>query len=195
MAQEQLLSIQEVTQILEIPESMVQHWIKKGILHPVSAEGVWHFYPQDIRDLFEERQAGAGARKNRILIIDDDPLVGESLRKLLEKTRYEARVASVGLAALDLVSRESFDLILTDIRMPGMDGIETLKAIRALRNSAGKPPLPEIVITAYFDEKIRKEAGALGVRGFILKPFEITELLSALEKILNTSRGEIARAF
>ncbi len=126
----------------------------------------------------------------RILVIDDDPLVGESLRKLLRKLGYEVQIASIGLAALDLASQEPFDLIITDIRIPGMDGLETLKAIRELRKNFKKPPFSEIVITAYEDEKVKEEAKRMGVRAFILKPFEIEELVASVERILCETKEE-----
>lgn len=180
--QEDLLSIREVIDILSVPRRTVNYWIENGTLVPVQVAGVLRFRPKDIRVLFERQ--GNGGSRGRILVIDDDPLVGHSLKILLERAAYQTQVASIGLAALDAVSSEAFDLILTDIRMPGMNGIETLKAIRELRHELGKVLLPEIVITAYEDKGVREEAEHLGVRDFILKPFEIEELLAALERNL-----------
>ena len=180
--QEDLLSIREVIDILSVPRQTVNHWIENGTLVPVRTAGALRFRPTDIRALFERQ--GNGGSRGRILVIDDDPLVGNSLRILLERAAYQTQVASIGLAALDAVSSEAFDLILTDVRMPGMNGLETLKAIRELRRELGKVPLPEIVITAYEDKEIREEAEHLGVRDFILKPFEIEDLLAALERNL-----------
>lgn len=180
--QEDLLSIREVIDILSVPRQMVNHWIENGTLAPVRMAGALRFRPKDVRALFGRQ--GNGGSRGRILVIDDDPLVGHSLRILLERAAYQTQVASIGLAALDAVSSEAFDLILTDIRMPGMNGLETLKAIREVRRELGKVPLPEIVITAYEDKEIRDEAEDLGVLDFILKPFEIEDLLAALERNL-----------
>lgn len=177
---EDLLSIREVIDILSVPRQTVNQWIQDGTLVPVRMAGAHRFRPEDVRTLFERQ--GNGGSKGRILVVDDDPLVGRSLKILLERAGYQTEVASIGLAALDAVSSQNFDLILTDIRMPGMNGIETLKAVRELRRELGRPPLPEIVITAYYeDEDIKEEAGRLGVKGFILKPFGIEELMSAIE--------------
>ena len=123
------------------------------------------------------------ARK-KILVIDDDRLVGESLRNLLEKLGFEVTVAPVGLRALDLVSRIPVDLIVSDIRMPYMGGIETLKAIRELRRDLGLPSIPEIVITAFDEESVREEAERMGIRDFILKPFDMKDFMDALERYL-----------
>ena len=193
MTQEHLLSIREVIDILNVPRHTIHQWIEKGTLAPVRMAGVLRFRPEDIRALFERE--GNGGSRGRILVIDDDPLVGKSLKHLLETNGYETRIASIGLAALDLASRELFDLIVTDIRMPGMNGIETLKAIRRIRSLSGKPSLPEIVITAYEDGTVREEARKLGVSDFILKPFEIAELLTALERSLRPAKNRTAHAF
>ena len=92
---------------------------------------------------------------------------------------------TLGLAALDFIARRAFDLVIADIRMPGMNGLETLKAIRTLRSQFQKPLIPEIVITAYDDSAVKKEASRMGVRAFFLKPFELHEFVAAIEKILN----------
>ncbi len=186
MAQEHLLSILEVIDILNVPRRTLDQWVENGILAPVSIAGTLRFRPEDIRALFEGKMNGVW--KGRILVIDDDPLIGESLKKLLEKLGYEVQIASLGLEALDLVSREVFDLVVTDIRMPGMEGLATLRAIRELRKEFKKPQLPEIVITAYEDEKVREEAKRMGVRDFILKPFEVEAFVEALEKILRETK-------
>ena len=192
MIEEHLLSIREVIDILNAPRHTIHQWIEKGTLVPVRMAGALRFRPEDIRALFEGE--GNGGSRGRILVIDDDPLVGQSLKHLLETNGYETQVASIGLAALDLASRERFDLIVSDIRMPGMNGIETLKAIRRIRNLSGKPPLPEIVITAYEDGTVKEEVQGLEISEFILKPFEIEELLTALERNLKPGENKTAHA-
>lgn len=190
---ENLLTLREVINILNVPRHTIYQWIEKGILVPVRKAGVLRFRPEDVRIVFEEE--GNGDVRGRVLIIDDDPLVGRSLEILLEQNGYEPQVASLGLAALDLASRERFDLIITDIRMPGMNGIETLNAIRKMQNLLGKPPIPEIVITAFDEETTREEVRRLGIRDLILKPFEIEELLTALERNLPGRKNKTAHAF
>lgn len=193
--EEDLLSIREVIDILNIPRHTVDQWIEKGSLVPVRRTGALRFRPEDVRALFEGEEEGNGGSGRRILVIDDDPLVGKSLKNLLENNGYETQVASIGLAALDLASRERFDLVVTDIRMPGMNGIETLKALRRIRSLSSKPPLPEIVITAFDEGAVKEEVQRLGIRDFILKPFEIEEFLTALERNLKPGKNKTAHAF
>ncbi|MCM8775462.1 MAG: response regulator [Candidatus Omnitrophica bacterium] len=183
MTKPSLLSVQEVLKILNVSRRTIYYWIKKGILKPIRLGGLYRFHPEDIEALITEQRSQARPKK-RILAIDDDLLVRESLKMFLEREGIETTVVSGGREALELLSKEVFDLILVDVRMPEMNGIETLKAIRELRRRFGKPPLPEIVLTAYDDELVKKEAKKLGVRDFILKPFELNSFLSTLRKNL-----------
>ncbi len=188
MAQEDLLSIREAIDILSVPRQTVNQWIENGTLVPIRIAGALRFRPEDIRALFEKE--GNSGRKRRILVIEDDALVGESLRSLFEKEGFEVKLALLGLAALDLAVNTSFDLIIADVRMPGMDGIQALKAIRELLGQFGKLPVPEIVLTAYDDPSVREEAQRMGVREFLLKPFETNELMNLLRKHLNIKRAQ-----
>lgn len=185
MTKHSLLTVKDVVRIFNISRRTVYYWIKKGILHPLTIGGVLRFHPEDIEHLVERHRHHALRRKKRVLAIDDDILVRESLKILLGKSGIEAVVVSSGREALELISKEVFDLILTDIRMPQMNGIETLREIRKLRSEFGKPPLPEIILTAYDDPKIKEEAKKLGVREFIVKPFEMDQFISAIQKNLN----------
>lgn len=189
MTKKSLLSVREVQGILNISRRTVYYWIKKEILSPIRLGGVLRFHPEDIDGLIQAQRPGAGQRKKRILAIDDDILVRESLKTLLEREGFEATIVASGREALELLTREVFDLILTDIRMPEMNGIETLKAIRELRREFGKPPLPEIVLTAYDDPTVKEEAESLGVKEFILKPFELGDFISTIRRNLNHVRN------
>ena len=69
--------------------------------------------------------------------------------------------------------------------MPGMDGLQVIQAVRQYCHEKKKPPMPEIVLTAYNDEQVRQSAIRLGVREFLLKPFKIDEFLKVLERNLS----------
>lgn len=120
-------------------------------------------------------------RKKKILAVDDDGLVRRSLELLLREAGYEPTVASGGQEALELLAKKHFDLLITDIRMPGMDGLQVLQAVRAYCLEKHKRPIPEIVLTAYNDDAVRQSAVRLGVKEFLLKPFRIDEFLKVLE--------------
>ncbi len=124
-------------------------------------------------------------RKKRILAVDDDGLVRKSLEILLREAGYEASVASGGQEALGYLVQRHFDLLITDIRMPGMDGLQVIQAVRDYTREMKREPIPEIVLTAYNDEHVRASAERLGVREFLLKPFKMDEFLKALERNLS----------
>ena len=119
-----------------------------------------------------------------ILVIDDEELIIRSLRKLLEKSGYAVLVAKNGQDALAMVEEEDFDLIVADVRMPGMNGIETIKAIYENLGKRGLKRIPVIFITGYADEEIEQRAETLKPVAYIYKPFEITELVDKVKGVL-----------
>ena len=124
-------------------------------------------------------------RKKRILAVDDDGLVRRSLEILLRGAGYDPTVASGGQEALGFLSQRHFDLLITDIRMPGMDGLQVIQAVRQYCHEMKKQLIPEIVLTAYNDEQVKQSAVRLGVREFLLKPFKVEEFLKTLEQTLS----------
>lgn len=123
-------------------------------------------------------------RKKRILAIDDDHLVRKSLEILLKEANYEPIVASSGVEALELLPQYHFDLVITDIRMPGMDGLQVIQAVRDFYAQKKKAAIPIIVLTAYNDEPVKQSVIKMGVQEFLLKPFKMEDFLKVLERNL-----------
>jgi len=124
----------------------------------------------------------------RILIIDDDQLVIKSLSRYLKSRGYEVTTAENGEEALKEVDSANFDLIISDIRMPGMNGIETLRNIRKLQEtkSAGKKP-PAIVITGYSGDDPTSESSKLGIVNHLYKPFELDEFMKIVKQSMDVT--------
>jgi CheY-like chemotaxis protein len=101
----------------------------------------------------------------RVLVVDDDPVVGKSFDRVLSPKGYAVIAAANGAEALARLESESYDLVYTDIRMPGMDGIEVARRIKATR-----PWMPVVIVTGYGTEANEKEARRLGVAEFLKKP-------------------------
>ena len=120
----------------------------------------------------------------KILVIDDETMITKTLQKLLKKEGYDATIVNSGSAALEKIKSEEFDLLILDIRMPEMDGIETITAIREYYSVEGKDPIPEIVITGYADEAKYKCAVDLKVAAYIYKPFDTKEFLDTIKRTL-----------
>jgi CheY-like chemotaxis protein len=119
-----------------------------------------------------------------ILVIDDEELVAVSLKRLLKKEGYNVAVAGNGKEAIDEVKESDFDLIISDVRMPEMDGIEIIKQIRSCLEKSNKKPVPEILITGYADSDKYEEALGLKVTEYLYKPFDNAELLRVVKKTI-----------
>lgn len=119
-----------------------------------------------------------------ILIVDDEELITKSLLKLLENEGYKAIVARNGSEAIQKVKETIFDLIISDVRMPGFDGIETIQQIRSYLKKSNKKIIPEILITGYADIDKYEKAMALKVADYLYKPFDKSDFLHAVRKVI-----------
>lgn len=127
----------------------------------------------------------------KILIIDDDKLVARSIDKLLRAKNYEVSLAYNGDEALQLIAKNSFDLIISDIRMPGIDGIETIKRIKEYQDKEASAKSEFMAITGYASDDAPIEGAKLGITNFILKPFESDRFLDAVDNCLNAKIHDV----
>jgi nitrogen regulation protein NR(I) len=118
-----------------------------------------------------------------ILIVDDDPQLRQSFEKLLSQEGHEVWTAPSGEAALNLVRDRLPDLVIMDVRMPGMSGLEAFRALHAL-----EPRLPVIIMTAYGTTETAIEATKLGAFDYVLKPFDIPDILVLINQALEAGR-------
>jgi len=118
--------------------------------------------------------------KVRILIVDDEPNIVRTLKDRLEMNEYEVITGSNGKEGLDLAIQEHPDIILLDVIMPLMDGLEMLEALRA--NSECKD-IAVIMLTARSQTQDIARAKACGIEDYIVKPFDLSELLEKIESI------------
>ena len=115
-----------------------------------------------------------------ILVIDDDVLVLNSLEKLFKKEGYAVIAASSGKEALEKIEESDFDLVIVDIRMPELDGIEAVRNIKRIRKTKNKPDIPVIFITGYADIEANERAKKIGE--VVLKPFDLEEFLACVKQ-------------
>ena len=118
---------------------------------------------------------------SRILIVDDEKSVRETLREMLEYEGYEVVEADSGLQALDLFSQQSFDVVLCDIKMPGMDGMELLEKILQSYD------IPVIMISGHGTIDTAVDDIKKGAFDFIIKPFDLNRLLISIRNALDRS--------
>ena len=119
----------------------------------------------------------------RILIVEDDEPIQNLLHTFLSGKGFEVTLAQNGNAALDLLGAENFDVILTDLVMPGKGGMDVLKAA-----TASQPDVPVIVITGFATVQTAVEAMKIGAFDYLTKPFNLDELMIVLDKALSVSQ-------
>jgi CheY-like chemotaxis protein len=127
----------------------------------------------------------------RILVVDDDGAIRDSVRVTLEYEGYQVVAASNGLEGLALVEQEVPDLVLLDVRMPGLGGLEVLGRLTAMHKY-----LPVVMMSAQAKSAIREEVLRAGAVELLDKPFETDELRTIIHSALEerVSLGEIASA-
>ena len=118
--------------------------------------------------------------KLQVLVIDDDAVVGRSFDRVLSDKGYEVSTALSGEEGLDTMNKADFDLVFTDIKMPGMDGLEVTERIKARC-----PWTPVVVITGYGTEDNEARASVLGASGFVRKPLTPEMIESVALKAVN----------
>jgi len=118
-----------------------------------------------------------------ILIVDDDSQLRQSFEKLLTEEGYSVRTAASGETGLDVVRESVPDLVVIDVRLPGMNGLETFRAMREI-----EPKLPVIVMTAFGTTDVAIEATKLGAFEYVLKPFEIPDILTLIKQAIEVGR-------
>ena len=117
----------------------------------------------------------------RILIIDDDQEMRSLLKEFFEGEGFETHEASNGLEGLKTLRRESFDFIITDIRMPGLTGLDILPGIRKLQ-----PQAFIIAITAFGSEQVNRESLARGATAYLEKPIHFNRLKKLIHEMVSS---------
>ena len=120
---------------------------------------------------------------SRILIIDDDDQLRKSFHKLLLQEGYSIDSAASGEAGITMIRQHPPDLVILDMRLPGMNGFETFKVIHEI-----EPKLPVIIMTAYGTTETAIEATKMGAFDYILKPFDIPDMLTVIGQAIEAGR-------
>ncbi|HET6318952.1 MAG TPA: response regulator transcription factor [Chloroflexota bacterium] len=120
----------------------------------------------------------------RVLVVDDEPQIRRALRLVLRANGYEVSEAATGEAALDALAVESFDLLILDLMLPDMDGVEVCRRVREWS------PLPIVVLSAIGDEVVKVRALDLGADDYVSKPFSAPELLARMRSALRRANPE-----
>lgn len=131
-------------------------------------------------------RTGTLMHKARILIVDDEPKICEFLQVLLRREGYDVPAVHRADDAIRQVEQDRLDLVVTDLRMPGMDGFELVTRLKAIRKD-----LPVVMITGYATVETAVKALRYGVDDYVTKPFNIEELRRVISRVIQANRMEI----
>lgn len=116
----------------------------------------------------------------KVLVVDDDPVVGKSIGRILSSRGYAVIAAAGGEEAMERLASEDYDMVYTDIKMPGMSGLEVARHIKESR-----PWLPVVIVTGYGNDENEAEAREIGVNGFLRKPLSPEMVESTADELTN----------
>lgn len=123
--------------------------------------------------------------KARILVLDDEPIVGERLKPSLEHADFEVQTCTSSAQALELLKKDPFDVLITDLKMSGPDGMDVMQAAQKLQ-----PGIKVVVITGFATRQTFDEAMEQGAVEFIAKPFKMSQLRNLLLTIVQNQKNE-----
>ena len=185
------LTTEEVLEYLQVNLRTVYRLIKAGKIPAVRVGRQWRFRKRDI-DAWLDTQRPRSERfppaadkpsardgRSRVLVVDDESSIRELLQKTLALAEYDVDVAPDGRAAMERLRLGNYDLLIADLKMPGMDGLTLIREAKRL-----KTDLPVIIITGFSTESSAIEAVNLGVAGYLTKPFRVPQVLAAAARAL-----------
>jgi excisionase family DNA binding protein len=198
MMDETFLTTEEVLEYLQVNLRTVYRLIKAGKIPAVRVGRQWRFRKRDIDAWLDSQRLRGGARtaaapqpapstsrpaggatRPRVLVVDDEASIRDLLSKTLALAEYDVDVAPDGRSALERMRMYTYDLLIADLKMPGMDGLTVIREAKRY-----KTDLPVIIITGFSTESSAIEAVNLGVAGYLTKPFRVPQVLAAAAKAL-----------
>ena len=182
MNDDHFLTTEEVLDYLQVNLRTIYRLIKAGKIPAVRVGRQWRFRKHDIDTWLNSNRSnskGGVVERPRVLIVDDEQTVRDLVAKTLTMADYDVDTAPDGPSALDRLSATEYDLLITDLKMPGMDGLSVIREVR--RRST---ELPIVIITGYSTEASAIEAINLGVSGYLTKPFRLPRVLAVAARAL-----------
>jgi len=192
MADEGFLTTEDVLEYLHVNLRTVYRLIKAGRIPAIRVGRQWRFRKRDIDAWLESQRpravraaaapparAATAPARPRILVADDEASIRDLLAKTLALAEYEVDLVPDGRSAIERLRIMPYDLLITDLKMPGVDGLSVIREARRLRAD-----IPVIIITGFSTEASAIEAVNLGVSGYLTKPFRVPRVLATAAKAL-----------
>jgi excisionase family DNA binding protein len=177
----EILTIREVAGYLKLPVSTVYRLAERRDLPGHKVGRQWRFHKSVLDEWFRQH---AATSRSTILVVDDEEAIRDLMvRALASKTR-SVLTAGSGDEALELVRRHEVDLVLLDLSMPGMNGVETFREIHSLR-----PALPVMIVTGYPDSDLMAQALEIGSFTMISKPVGLAQIQKTVDRLVASHRA------
>jgi excisionase family DNA binding protein len=196
--EETFLTTEEVLEYLQVNLRTVYRLIKAGKIPAVRVGRQWRFRKRDIDAWLDSQRPRGGAKagmaapmpvpspapraaaeRPRILVVDDESSIRDLLAKTLSLSDYDVDTAPDGRAALERLRLYVYDLLIVDLKMPGIDGLTVIREAKRLNTD-----IPVIVITGFSTESAAIEALNLGVTSYLTKPFRVPQVLAAAARAI-----------
>ncbi|MCF8083666.1 MAG: response regulator [Deltaproteobacteria bacterium] len=187
-----LLTIPQAAKLCSLSRGTLWKYAKRGELRTsLTPGGQYRVHPQDLESFMGETGmhplSTSGSDENRILIVDDDQAVRALFAKALRRRGYKAAVARDGFEAGIKVMTFRPKLVLLDLFMPGMNGFDVCRHIKA---DAGTALIKVLFITGFDSPQQREKALKAGADGYMVKPVQAEPLVEQVETLLNRTRGD-----
>jgi excisionase family DNA binding protein len=175
----EILNIREVAGHLKLPVSTVYRLAEQRKLPGHKVGRQWRFHQFVLDDWFRQH---AATSRSTILVVDDEPAIRELMVRALATTSRAVLTAGSGEEALGIVKRSDVGLVVLDLAMPGMNGVDTFRAIHSLR-----PALPVMIVTGYPDSDLMAQALEIGPFTMISKPVDLAQIQKTVHRIAGRS--------
>ncbi|HEY6358438.1 MAG TPA: response regulator [Vicinamibacterales bacterium] len=183
MTEETFLTTEEVLDYLHVNVRTIYRLIRAGKIPAVRIGRQWRFRRRDLDVwLRTVRSSGDAERRRRVLVVDDEEAVLTLFRKTFERAQYDVDTAGDGAAAIECLRANAYDLLVTDLQMPGVGGLSVIREARRLVSG-----LPVVIVTGRSTEASAIEAVNLGVSAYLTKPFRMGNIMAAAARALGDS--------
>ncbi len=180
----ELMTVEEIAQYLRVTKKTIYRLLKQGKIPATKVNQQWRFNSASIDRWLESNSVG---EKATILVIDDEDVIRMLFRDTLRESGHRVITAETAAEGLELVKQRDFDLVFLDLKMPGMDGAELFRHIKAIR-----PRLPVTIITGYPDSEMMARVLAEGPFGVMNKPFGESDIIGAVNTFLGIATTRTA---
>lgn len=172
----ELVTLEEVASYLRVTPKTIYRLLERQAIPAAKVGRQWRFDKAAIDNWLRQSPTDKEAS---ILVIDDDETICSLFKDILEETNYQVTTISNSSKGLELIKDNDYDLVFLDLKMPGMDGAELFRQIKAV-----KPELPVTIITAYPESELMAKALEYGPMGIMKKPFRRSDILTAANNYL-----------